>query len=73
MRYNITVLAGDGIGPAITGEAVRVLEKLMKDEIASGRIELRRIDGLTIENREKAFPRRPLTRHWLQTQCFWEL
>ena len=49
----VGVCPGDGIGPAITGEAVRVLEKLMKDEIASGRIELRRIDGLTIENREK--------------------
>ena len=42
---------GDGIGPIITAEARRVLEALLADEIAAGRIELRDIEGLTIENR----------------------
>ena len=47
----IGVCGGDGIGPIIVNEARRVLEKLLKDEIASGKIEIRDIEGLTIENR----------------------
>lgn len=50
----IGVCGGDGIGPAITKAAQRILEYLLKDEIASGKVEFRRIDGLTIENRVKA-------------------
>ena len=53
-RIVIGICPGDGIGPAITREAVRVLEDLLAEDIASGKIELRMIDGLTIENREKA-------------------
>lgn len=55
----IGICDGDGIGPIITGEAKRVLEKLLEKEIASGKTELRKIDGLTIENRiacKKAVP-----------------
>jgi len=55
----IGVAAGDGIGPAITAEAVRVMEFLLADDIKSGKIELRIIDGLTIERRaaeNKAIP-----------------
>ncbi|MGN1001195.1 MAG: isocitrate/isopropylmalate dehydrogenase family protein [Oscillospiraceae bacterium] len=47
----IGVCPGDGIGPIITGEAARVLEKLLAAEIASGRVEIRQIEGLTIEKR----------------------
>ena len=47
----IGVVGGDGIGPAITHQARRVLEYLMKDEIASGKVEIRDIEGCTIENR----------------------
>ena len=47
----IGVIGGDGIGPIIMAQALRVLEKLLKEELESGRVELRRIDGLTIENR----------------------
>ena len=47
----IGVIGGDGIGPIIMTQALRVLEKLLKEELESGRVELRRIDGLTIENR----------------------
>ena len=50
---------GDGIGPAITAEAERVLQAVLKDEVASGKIEFRDIEGLTIENRiavNKAIP-----------------
>ena len=47
----IGVIDGDGIGPIITREATRVLEKLLADEIAAGKIVLKQIKGLTIENR----------------------
>ncbi|HJC47920.1 MAG TPA: isocitrate/isopropylmalate dehydrogenase family protein [Candidatus Lachnoclostridium pullistercoris] len=47
----IGILPGDGIGPIIMKQAVRVAEELLKEEIASGKAELRRIEGMTIENR----------------------
>ncbi len=47
----IGVCGGDGIGPAITGQAQRLLEYVLKDEVVSGKIEFKVIDGLTIENR----------------------
>ena len=55
----IGICGGDGIGPIISAESRRLLEFLLKDEIAAGRIELRTIEGLTIENRiahNKAIP-----------------
>lgn len=47
----VGVLPGDGIGPIIMKQALRVLEVLMKDEVESGKIEIRQIEGMTIENR----------------------
>src|SRR5665647_3916829 len=47
----IGIIDGDGIGPVILTEARRVLVSLLKDEISSNKIELRTINGLTIENR----------------------
>lgn len=47
----IGICGGDGIGPIISAESERLLEFLLKDEIAAGKIELRTINGLTIENR----------------------
>ena len=47
----IGIVGGDGIGPIIVREATRVLGKLLREELASGRIELREIEGLTLENR----------------------
>jgi len=55
----IGVVGGDGIGPAITHEAKRVLEFLLSEEVRAGRVEFRDIEGLTIENRiaqRKAIP-----------------
>ena len=55
----IGLIPGDGIGPIIMAKARRVLEKLLADEITHGRVELRDIQGLTIENRTaqgKAIP-----------------
>lgn len=47
----IGVIGGDGIGPIIVDEAKKVAEKLLSEEISSGKIEIKVIDGLTIENR----------------------
>lgn len=47
----IGIASGDGIGPVIMAEAVKVLKTLLKDELASGKAELKKIEGLTIENR----------------------
>jgi len=47
----IGVLGGDGIGPAIVAEAQRVIEHLLKEQVDSGNVEFRTIEGLTIENR----------------------
>ena len=46
----IGACGGDGIGPEITKQAVDTLEFLLKDEVKSGKIEIRNIEGLTIEN-----------------------
>lgn len=53
-RLIIGVCGGDGIGPAITAQAQRVLEFLLRDEVRAGKVEFRVIDGLTIENRAAA-------------------
>ena len=47
----VGVCGGDGIGPAITNQAKRILEFLLKDEVASGKVTFNVIDGLTIERR----------------------
>ena len=47
----VGILPGDGIGPIIMEQAVRVIKALSPDEIASGKVELRHIEGMTIENR----------------------
>lgn len=47
----IGVCGGDGIGPTITAASEKILRKLLADDINAGRIEIRTIDGLTIENR----------------------
>ena len=55
----IGICSGDGIGPIISAESQRLLEFLLKEEIKAGKVELRIIEGLTIENRiakNKAIP-----------------
>ncbi len=47
----IGLIGGDGIGPIIMTEAKRLLETLLSDEIDSGKVILRDIEGLTLENR----------------------
>lgn len=55
----IGVVGGDGIGPYITEQAVRVLKYVLADEIAAGKIELREIPGLDIESRVKVMKALP--------------
>lgn len=55
----IGVCGGDGIGPIICKESARVLEYMLQDDVASGKVVFKFIDGLTIENRvaaNKAIP-----------------
>ncbi|MEY8337371.1 isocitrate/isopropylmalate family dehydrogenase [Lachnospiraceae bacterium 62-35] len=42
---------GDGIGPIIFEEAEKTLKFLLKEEISDGKVVIKRIDGLTLENR----------------------
>lgn len=47
----VGILPGDGIGPIIMEQALRVIRALIPQEIEGGRVELRMIEGMTIENR----------------------
>ena len=47
----IGILGGDGIGPYISAEAQRMLEHLLQEQVDSGKVEFRVLEGLTIENR----------------------
>ena len=49
----IGIVGGDGIGPFIAKESEKILSFLLQDEIKAGKVELRNIEGLTIENRAK--------------------
>lgn len=50
-KITIGIVGGDGIGPIIMEQADRLLNKVLAEETAEGRIVLKKIDGLTIENR----------------------
>jgi len=52
-ELTIGIIGGDGIGPAITQVGYQVLRNLLHEEISSGRIKFKIIEGLTIENRAK--------------------
>lgn len=47
----VGILPGDGVGPILMEQALKVLKELVKDEVESGRIVLKEIEGMTIENR----------------------
>lgn len=49
----IGVANGDGIGPIIMRETRRVLNRLLAEEVESGKILVKEIHGLTLENRIK--------------------
>ncbi len=47
----IGICPGDGIGPEICRHARAVLEHVLKEEVANGKVVFKDIEGLTIENR----------------------
>jgi isocitrate dehydrogenase (NAD+) len=47
----VGIMPGDGIGPIIMKEAIKVLNALLEKEKSSGKVEIRMIEGMTIENR----------------------
>ncbi len=47
----VGIIGGDGIGPYIAKESQRILEFMLQEEVKNGKVELRNIEGLTIENR----------------------
>ena len=47
----IGIAYGDGIGPIITSEAERLLKVILAGELERGEVKLKKIEGLTIENR----------------------
>ncbi len=50
-KVTIGIVDGDGIGPIIMEQAMRVLNALLSEEITAGSIVIKHIQGLTIENR----------------------
>lgn len=52
-KIKIGVCGGDGIGPIIVKQAERLLFFVLADEIKSGKVQIKQIEGLTIENRLK--------------------
>ncbi|MFQ6103250.1 MAG: isocitrate/isopropylmalate family dehydrogenase [Candidatus Glassbacteria bacterium] len=55
----IGIIGGDGIGPYIAEHAQKVLAFVLEEEVKSGKVEFRTIEGLTIEKRAevgKAIP-----------------
>ena len=49
----IGIIGGDGIGPFIAEESKRILEFMLEEEAKAGKVEMRNIEGLTIENRSE--------------------
>ena len=47
----VGLIDGDGIGPIIMEQAAKILAHLLADEISAGTVVLKKIEGLTIENR----------------------
>ncbi len=47
----IGIIPGDGIGPTIMTYAEDIIETLLEDDIKSGKIIIKKISGLTLENR----------------------
>ena len=50
-KVTVGIISGDGIGPIIMEQAMRVIQVLLAEELEQGSIFLQPITGLTIENR----------------------
>lgn len=49
----VGIMPGDGTGPVLMKQALRVLGELMREEIDHGKLEIRMIEGMTIEERAR--------------------
>lgn len=47
----IGYISGDGIGPVVMGQTLRVVEELLAEPISEGKVELRKIPGLSLAER----------------------
>lgn len=52
-KITVGICGGDGIGPIIVNQAERLIKFVLAKEIESGKVVLKQIEGLTIENRLK--------------------
>ena len=52
-RIRIGLVGGDGIGPYLMRESLRVAEALLADELTSGKIEFVPVSGMSIEDRRR--------------------
>jgi 3-isopropylmalate dehydrogenase len=59
-HIKIAVLAGDGIGPEVMSQAIRVLEKLNKRDDLGLTFEYADVGGIAIDNYGEALPRKTL-------------
>ena len=59
--YKIAVLAGDGIGPEVMKEAIKVLKKVSKKHNFSLSFEEANVGGIAIDNHGEALPESTLT------------
>lgn len=50
-KITVGIMPGDGTGPILMEQALRVASELLQEEIASGKVTFREIEGMTIENR----------------------
>ena len=60
MKYNIAVLPGDGIGPEVIAQALRLLDIVMKDEKITYSLEEGLIGAVAIESTGTALPEQTL-------------
>src|SRR5262249_13414221 len=61
MQIKITVLPGDGIGPEVTNEAVRVLEAIAKQFNHDLALSIEKIGGVAINECNDPLPEQTLT------------
>ncbi len=52
-HVTVGILPGDGTGPYLMEQALRVANYLLKEEVAAGKVEFKIIPGMTIEERAK--------------------
>ena len=73
MKLRILVVAGDGIGPEVTNEAVAVLREVAELGGHEFTFTERRIGGVAIVQDGTPLPRIRSTKRWPAMPCCWAL